>query len=178
MTGGTSVEGHVNAQPPSYEVEVRAPTDAPEQLRKQFMALVLKGGEVRKDTLPGLVDNALLIGFVWAGQTLAAVGGVKRPNVSYRAGVFNKAALSDPGRYPYELGWIFVDEHFRKMGMARALTSKLVHAAGDSPVYATSRVGNGGMHKALLDAGFQQAGQPYAGRRKGEQLQVFLKPAR
>lgn len=92
--------------------------------------------------------------------------------------MFNKAALSDPGQYPYELGWIFVDERFRRMGMARALTAKLVHATGDSPVYATSRVGNGGMHKALLDAGFQQAGQTYAGRRKGEQLQVFLKPAR
>lgn len=168
----------MGAQPASYEVEVRAAADAPALLRQQFVALVIKGGEVRKDTLPSLVDNALVIGFVWVEQTMAAVGGVKRPNVGYRARVFDKAALPDPGRYPYELGWVFVDERFRSLGIARALTARLVNALEDMPVYATSRANNVGMHKALLGAGFRQAGQPYAGRRRGEQFRVFLKPAR
>lgn len=178
MSAGTTDEKQLDEQRTSYEVDVRAPADAPALLRQQFMALVLRGGEVRKDTLPGLVDNALVIGFVWVKQTLAAAGATKRPHVGYRAGVFDKAALADPERYPYELGWIFVDERFRSMGMARALTAKLVHGLEDSPVYATSRVDNEGMHKALVGAGFHQAGQPYAGRRRGERLQVFLKPAR
>ena len=142
MTPGGLNERQVDAQSPDYEVEVRAPADTPALLRQQFMALVLRGGEVRKDTLPDLVDNALVIGFAWVDQTLAAVGGVKRPNVGYRAGVFAKAGLSDPGRYPYELGWVFVEERFRGLGIARRLTAKLVQCREESPVYATSRVDN------------------------------------
>lgn len=178
MTARTLDGRQVDAQPPGYLVEARAPADAPTLLRQQFMELVLKGGEIRKDTLPGLVDNALVIGFAWVEHTLAAVGGVKRPNLDYRSGIFEKAGLADPGHYPYELGWVFVEERFRGVGMARALTVKLVQGLADWPVYATSRVNNPGMHRALVDAGFKLAGTPYPGRRKGEQIQLFLKGAR
>jgi hypothetical protein len=140
------------------------------------MTLVLKGGEVRKEPLPDLVDNVLVIGFVWVERTLAAVGGVKRPKVGYRGKIFKRPLCLTQEAYPYELGRVFVDERFRRMGMARALTARLVRGLA-SPVYATSRVNNEGMHKALVGARFQQAGEPYAGRHRCERFQVFLRPA-
>ncbi|WP_258504168.1 hypothetical protein [Variovorax sp. S12S4] len=91
--------------------------------------------------------------------------------------MFDKAGLSDAAHYPYELGWIFVEERFRRMGMAGALTTCLVHGLEEWPVYASSRTNNKGMHKALVNAGFRQVGQHYPGRRTGEEFQVFLKPA-
>jgi hypothetical protein len=52
MMVGAFDERQVDAQPASYQVEVCAAGGVPTLLRQQFMALVLKGGEVRKSTLP------------------------------------------------------------------------------------------------------------------------------
>jgi len=158
-----------------YEVDVRSPTDAPAQLRQAFMLLVRKGGEVRENTLAALVTDALALGFVHADGILAAVGGIKRPSIDYRAKVFAKASLADPGRFPYELGWVFVEERHRGMGVATALVSELGQRLGDRRAYATSRVDNENMHRSLARAGFKPAGAPYPSTRKGETLQVFLR---
>lgn len=160
---------------PDYHVEVRTPADTPAQLRCEFTDLVRKGGEVRKETLDALVNEALALAIVRVDSALAAVGGIKRPNLGYRAKVFSKAGLADPGRFPYELGWVFVNERYRRMGLSTALVSELARCLGDTSAYATSRVDNESMRRSLVKAGFKPAGVPYPSARKGESLQVFLR---
>ncbi len=175
MTEKDFTKNSTSQDPSRYSVDVRSPADTSEQLRGEFMLLVRKGGEVRKETLAVLMTDALVLGTVRTSKLLIAVGGIKRPDDGYRAKVFAKAGLGDPGRFPYELGWVFVDERYRRKGISTALVSALAQRLGDAPAYATTRVDNEGMHRSLAMEGFKPAGMPYPSTRKGDHLQVFLR---
>lgn len=158
-----------------YTLEIRSGSDAPQQLRDQFAKLVLLGGEVGAASLSGLIAKARILGVVRRGSDYVATAAIKRPNPAYREKVFVKAGLSDPGRYSYELGWVFVDEAHRGRGLSKRLVGALLGDLDPAGAYATSLTTNAAMHKVLLVHGFLTAGDTYPATRKNQRLQAFLR---
>jgi len=160
---------------PDYKVQVLTPDLLSLAQLEAFKALVQMGDEVDPVTLPGLVQTALAVGVVEQAGQIVAVGGIKRPKAGYRAKVFGKAGVEDPGRFPFELGWLFVQEGHRERGLSGRLVRALLERAKDARVYATSSVGNARMHSTLEKAGFASAGQQYRSSKPGKRLMLFVR---
>lgn len=163
--------------PPSsdYKVQVFSPDLLSLAHLETFLALVRKGGEVNARPLPGLVLEAFAVGIVDYGGQIVAVGGIKRPNPTYREAVFDKAKVENPGRFPYELGWIFVEKDHRARGLASELVGALLERVKNARVYATSSADNVHMHKALKRLGFDRAGQEYPSFKAAKTLTLFIR---
>lgn len=159
----------------AYKVEVRSPAELPDAVISTFLDLVKKGGEVDAARLPALVTSASGLGFARDGDSVVGVGGIKRPRHGYQTGVFQKAGVADPGRFPFELGWFYVEEAHRGRGLSTRLVTALCTSAGRAGVYATSHMDRQSMHRALFNAGFKRAGEAFAGRRAPKDLWLFLR---
>jgi predicted GNAT family N-acyltransferase len=153
-----------------YELVCGAPADIPAGDRAAFESLVRKGREVNRQTLPSLMQGALALALVRKDAAVVAVAGLKRPHAAYRSKVFAKAKVLDPGRYPYELGWAFVEEEHRGARLGRALVESLCEKLGEARAYATSLDDNERMHAALMKAGFVRVGEPYPSTRPKKKL--------
>jgi len=127
-----------------------------EHERQEFIAFVLKGGQVNAQTLPGLVDRAVALVTLHDGETLIGTVAVKIPNVGHHHGDFEKAGVKErAAEFPFELGWV----HSSRTGNGRRLIAAAVEAAGDRNVYATTKTDK--MIHMLPDYGFTVLGQPF-----------------
>src|SRR5213075_2856984 len=101
-------------------------------------------GEVQARGLTGLVERAECLIFLYTDlDELAGVAAVKRPNEGYKRKVFSKAnSPEDPDKYPYELGWVVVREHFRGLRLSHVLLENALRFAGKTKIYATTRTDN------------------------------------
>lgn len=169
---------HAAAKQPAYRVQVSSPDLLPAKVLDEFQALVRRGGEVNPASLPALVQDAAAIGLVERDGRIVAVAGLKRPNASYRAKVFTKAQVADPGRFPFELGWVFVQEEHRRRGISSLLVSALLQRIKDVSVYATSAADNVAMHGTLIKAGFVAVGEQYPSSTPGRRLILFVRELR
>jgi GNAT superfamily N-acetyltransferase len=157
-------------------IVVKKPSDCSEAELDDFVALVLAGGEVTSSGLKALVKAATFLLFLVPNQCLCGIAAVKRPRLSYRKSVTQKAALSlDEPEFPYELGWVFVMPSARGNGYSRELVERALTAVGDAGVFATSRSDNSFMHQSLEGAGFVRDGRLYASTRGKYRLQVFTR---
>lgn len=156
-------------------VVARAPAQCSARESEAFQRLVLAGGEVASDTLPGLVASALCLAFATNGNEIVAVAGLKRPNPTYRARVFEKSgATTDYTQYEFELGWVFVHPSARNLGLSTTLVESLVPTLRGAKAYATSRVDNERMHSTLKRVGFAPVGAPYPSQRRDANIQLFV----
>ena len=160
---------------PPIEIEVLAPGDVSPADRAMFEHLVLEGAEVDPSTLPDLADRALALAFARLGGELLGVGAVKRPYVSHRDGVFASAnADCDPGKFDFELGWVYVKPDHRKKRVSSRLVEKLMPWLNGSAVYATSGVNNDRMHSSLSRFGFKPIGTTFPSKQNKGELQLFV----
>ncbi len=160
----------------SAEVRIVRPADASVEDLSAFQALVLRGHEVNPLTLPKLVRRAFCLAFAQCAGDLIAVGAVKRPYATHRTEVFARAGVeADPSCFPYELGWIFVAEAGRDMGLASQIVRCLVSKLNGERSYATSRVDNARMHSSLKRYGYSPVGQPYSSQQTQQQIQLFIR---
>ena len=156
-------------------VVVRAPVDCVADDISAFKQLVLSGGEVTPETLPGLVSRALTLGFGRAGERLVAVGAIKRPNPAHRDKVFAQAGVErDPSKFAFELGWVYVLPSARRRGLARSLVATLISSLNGRQAYATSAVNNAPMHTLLNRFGFKPTGAPYPSQLNDPAIRLFL----
>lgn len=161
-----------------FLVETKSPTNCDAADLRAFIELVAQGGEVGLESLPGLVNRALALGFVRKDGVLVATGGIKRPNPPYRDRVFAKAGAGlDPSAFGYELGWVFVMPAERGHRLASQLVQALALAAGGVAVYATSRSDNPNMHRSLLSGGFSRVGAAYRSKSGESQIELFAREA-
>jgi hypothetical protein len=136
---------------------------------------VLAGDEVYPESLNDLVSRALTLAFARFEKQLVGVGAIKRPNPSYHTETFAKAGMKHTTpKYKFELGWIFVHRSSRRCGVANALVEKLVLSLNGTPVYATSRLDNEGIHIILKRYSFYPLGIPYSSQRNDSMIQLFV----
>jgi GNAT superfamily N-acetyltransferase len=159
----------------SFVLVEKRPADCMPAELTAFCDLVKRGDEVDPEGLEGRVERAWLLAFGSVDGSLVAVGGIKRPDKGYRAGVFRKSGCGlEPTKFPIELGWVMVDEGFRRRGHGRRLIESLLRSLNNS-VYTTSRTTNEDMHGLLGACGFEQAGGAWKSERGAYQLLLHVK---
>jgi hypothetical protein len=158
--------------PDGFKTIAHRPADCPE-LHQAFCDCVNFAGEVDPLTLNRLRERGIQLAFVYQGDDLIAVAGLKTPRKKY----FHDAGASDQAdSYPAEFGWV----HAKKTGgMTTRLTNALFDTPeGRKPLYATVRTGNKYMINPLRKLGFVELGSTFPSvEHPGEQVQLFVRAA-
>jgi len=133
--------------------------------RNSFKALVEKGEEVAYDVLATNIENAKALVFGRIEGKVRGVAALKCPLASYRKRIEDKADFPlDEGKFPYELGYVFLAPEARKKGLSHCLIAAALEHAGGAAVFATARIDNDRMLTALAKAGFKRVGRDFPGR--------------
>ena len=140
-----------------------------------FKRMVIEGGQVDPQTLPGLIERALALAFVHSDGVLGGVGAIKRPYDSHRNEIFAKSRTRlKPTGFEFELGWIYVDPSLRGKRLGSSLVDKLMPSLKGEAAYATSSVNNERMHSSLRRVGFKLEGVPYPSAINEPPIQLFV----
>lgn len=139
-----------------------------------FQSFVVEGGEVSSVGLSDRILRAEKLCFINDGDCVA-VGAIKNPSIGYKTRIFEKARVSGPSNYPYELGWLFVSTSARRKGYGRAAMEALMASLSGKACYATTREDNNDMHRLLVRFGFSRCGQPYKSNNGDYDLVLYTK---
>lgn len=143
---------------------------------KQVLDLILKGGEVNPQTLPTRLSEAALIAFIKDNNEVVATATIKKPLDSYKLDVFKKSksdlSIDD---YHFELGYIMVEEKFRKDKLASRLCEELCKIYLSQNLFATTRIDNKGMQSILKKNHFTEFGKQYSNKDNTDFLKLFIK---
>ena len=143
-----------------------------------FVALVLAGGEVSTRGLKERVTAAPQIAFLRENDCLLGVAGLKVPSTRHREAVERGSEVQlSAGSFPFELGWVFILPSARNRKLSHPLCLPLVSAANGCGIFATSRAGNVGMHRTLVNLGFVRSGSEWPSRMTDENLALFVRPS-
>jgi GNAT superfamily N-acetyltransferase len=160
-----------------HELLQRPPSSLSKAEIQDFVAMVRAGGEVGSDVLEQNVRSAeSLVTAHNKGECLIGVAALKRPTQSYRTKIEGKSgAKLDQAGFPFELGYVFVLPSARGQGLATRLCEAALAGRDSVNIFATTRVGNVPMAKALREIGFETYGQPYASGRGKYRLQLYVR---
>jgi predicted GNAT family N-acyltransferase len=152
------------------------PTDLSAADRAEFAALVRKGGEVKAEGLEDRIDRAASLVLLRHDGQLIGIAAVKNPYQSYRAKIARKSGIELPSdRFPFELGWVFVDEAFRGRHLSRNLVACALDFIDDVGIFATSRADNANMHRTMNHFGFEAQGRDFHSDGGDYQLRLFVR---
>jgi predicted GNAT family N-acyltransferase len=142
----------------------------------EITKLIIKGGEVNPETLPQQLAAAEMFAFVKNNNVIVATATIKIPLDSYKTKVFtNSNSKLLNSEYLYELGYVMVDEEFRKEKLASKLCAKLFEKYSNSKLFATTRTGNYGMLSILSKNSFEKIGIEYQNRDKTAFITLLIK---
>lgn len=131
--------------------------------------------EERADLESGF-DRARHVLWTSDKRGLTGVAALKVPRKNYWTRVFADTSSGLLYReYPFEFGYLYVEEDRRDEGYRRALIQKTLSLAGGSGVFATTRETNTDFHPFLLKQGFKRIGQPYKSKRGDFNLLLFVR---
>lgn len=169
---------HDTERDKNYQIVVKAPGNCSDAELDQFAEKVAGGGEVAGG-LRERTKRAFRLGFVVYERAIVGTAALKKPAASYRKKVFKKAGSRlDPTAYPYELGWIFLDDSHRQKGQMTRLINDLLPAAKGSALFATTRTSNDVMRDMLAKLCFSEDGIEYASEQNAEQMvKLFVRAA-
>ena len=143
---------------------------------EQIHNLILKGGEVSSITLLQRLSESSLFAFVVDNNIVVATATIKNPLDNYKTNVFAKSksnlSIID---YPFELGYIMVEESYRKDKLASQLCSELCKAFLKQKLFATTRIDNTPMQSILRKNYFVEIGEQYLNKNKTAFLKLFIK---
>jgi predicted GNAT family N-acyltransferase len=144
--------------------------------RRHFCELVELGGEVDTIALEQNVTNARALVFARSNGRVLGVGAIKRPKSTYREKVANDSGFNlSCDLYPFELGYIFVQEEARGWGLSHQIVSAALNETDGQNIFATARADNQGMLRALCRASFLQVGHDYSGRNSRTLIRLLVK---
>jgi hypothetical protein len=160
-----------------FSTRIRTPSNCSAEELAAFCAHVNLGKPVANLSSEWVVDHALKLLFVSLGDTLVAVGGLKKPPRGYVQQCFRQAGVPDRWvSYPVELGWIYCTEYLRG-GMAyRIIDPLLRECEAKNPIYAVVRSDNLRMSSPLRQRQFRAAGRLYPSIEHPEAMvQLFVR---
>ena len=158
-------------------IEVKQPSECPENELDSFEDLVKKGEEVTFAGLHNRIKKARFLVFLYEqDKTLAGVAALKEPSINYKKKVFDKAgSKEDPDKFTFEAGWLYVEEQFRGRKYSRLLLEEVLKIAGDKQVYATTRENNVAMQRTNLRYGLSPSGHPYKSKEGNYNLILYIR---
>jgi GNAT superfamily N-acetyltransferase len=122
--------------------------------------LIVSGGEVSRRSIRMGLPTAELIAAMWTGEEPCAVAVIKNPTAIHlqTVSIGSGCELSSHCR---ELVYITVHPRYRRRGLGELITEALL-SEHNSPLFATIRVDNPGIHKILKRNGVVRRGRNWA----------------
>jgi hypothetical protein len=118
-------------------------------------ALILEGAEVDGTHLSDYLKSSHRIALIHRQDQLACVGAIKAARLNYIQSIARKSRFAlQAENCGGEFGYVVTKAAFRRQGLANAL-SKALLASFDGQLYATTRDDNPGIHRIVLESGFQ-----------------------
>lgn len=155
--------------------EIRQPNSCSEKEIAAFCSAVQKGDEVEPKGLKERVERAKTLAFLYMGTALVGVAALKQPNVSYRDDVFKKAEVPLIATdFELELGWVYVSPDQRGKHFSEVLSTAAISQSKGTPVFATTRLDNLPMQRALERVKFSSVGVPYSSKRGDYKLLLYV----
>ena len=160
---------------PKFLVIAKRPGDCTDVELADFRALVLAGGEVEREGLERrILKKAEWLILLRENACLVSIGALKRPDGSHRHDIGERSGIKvTASDYPFEYGWVFVLPSSRGSHYSYFLTETAVSLAKGQGLFATARVENGAIHKALEKNKFIKLGEPFKSKR-GNEIQLFV----
>ena len=144
--------------------------------RRRFCELVELGGEVDPIFLQQNVENAQALVFARSRGRLLGVAALKCPNLIYRKKVAAKSGFDlDSDVYPFEIGYVFVQENDRGSGISHRLVAATLDESEGKRAFATARSDNLGMLRTLDRASFSRVANDYPGRNAGTFIRLLVR---
>lgn len=155
---------------------IKSPSECSPAELELFTRLAREGNEVQSAGLMKRVVRAKALAFFVEDGNTIGIAALKRPYESYKAGVFAKAkATQESGQFPYELGWVVIDEKHQGRKLSRVLVEAVLSKCEGRHVFATSATTRDRMHRTLSRFGFVRHGQEYPSSERDEQLFLFIR---
>jgi hypothetical protein len=156
--------------------KLKPPTKCHRKELDDFHRLALKSEQVESYRLGERIRKAKLLAFHYIDDKLVGIVALKRPNETYKKGVFRKAGVNEESeKYSLELGWAFTLKKHRGSHICSNLVRKIVNVLGSQNMFATTRTNNLSMQKILMKNGFKKMGKPYKGRTDAYCLRLFAR---
>jgi hypothetical protein len=150
------------------------PTEATAERLSTFERMVREGGEVGTTGLSKRIRNAKIIVMLELEEALVGVSALKRPDTSYRDGIFKKAGVPQLAiQFFWELGWIYVPPKHRGKRYSYVLAAAALSQRENKPTFATTRLDNVAMHRTLEDLRFRRLGDSWQST-KSEKQRLML----
>jgi len=147
--------------------------------RRRFRDLVVAADEVDEVVLAKNIEAARVLVVVREGSSIRGVAALKRPQASYRLKTSKRTGIDLPEEeYPFELGYVHLEADLRGRKLSHRLVAAALDHCDDRGLFATVRTDNAKMRATLAGAGFTAVGEPYAGRKEGEEIGLLVKPPR
>lgn len=144
----------------------------------RFRELIITGGEVDGAVIAVNIANARALAVIRQDGEIRGVAALKRPQASYRKKISTLSEVPLAAeRYPYELGYVFIEPALRNRGLSHRLLDDALKHRDQTAVFATVRAENAPMLAALGAAGFKPAGKPYPGRGNQTIRLLILEPS-
>jgi len=158
-------------------IQVKRKAECSEGEMDEFERLVIEGDEVSPRGLRRRIEKAEALAFCCDGNNVIGIGALKNPDRSYTDRVFKKAkATLDPSRFTKEIGWVFVDNTYRRQHIGSRLVHDILRFAGEVDMFATTRANNDAMQSILVEYGFCENGAPYQSEDEDRhELKLFIK---
>ncbi len=157
------------------EVILKKYSDLTSEEKFKILNLIISGGEVSSDTLPEQLTKAEIISFIKDGENIVATATIKKPRDSYKTKVFTKSCSGISNTiYQYELGYVMVEQDFRKYKLATRLCALLCEKYSNQNLFATTRIDNWGMLSILKKNLFKEVGNQYLNKDKTAFLKLFV----
>ncbi len=154
---------------------VKSPDECSSEEIDKFCELVQRGEEVDPLGLTDRAKKAVALVFLVSSNELVGVAALKKPNIGYKTGLFQKAAATVPvEEFALELGWVYVVPAHRGKGLSQNLVEAVLNRAERQNVFATSRTDNEAMHRTLVKFGFAKEGNPYRSGMGEHNLEFFI----
>jgi GNAT superfamily N-acetyltransferase len=155
---------------------IRRPAACDASQLAAFQYSMIQGGQAKIAGLSERIDRTRWLGFQYEDGELAAVAAPKRPADRYRQQVFRKAkAPLSPDSFDAERGWVVTSESFRRRGIGRRLSARLIDRATGVDLFATTRTDNLPMEEILQSLGFQPVGEPFPGAGDSYFLRLWIR---
>lgn len=153
----------------------KVPKDCSSAELEMFERFVSAGGEVSLVGLRQRIQSAEKLIFINDGEYVA-VGAIKNPAAEYKARVFKRSNATEPEKYQYELGWIYVSNVARGKGYSRVLMEEIKEILAGAACFATTRENNAAMHHLFRNFGFTKLGQPYKSDNGDYSIALYVIP--
>lgn len=158
---------------PEISLVVSSPSECSKETIERCLDLICLGGAIpaSREKVEVRVMRAKAIGHISMDGHIVGVAALKVPVQSYRDGISRKSGFSIPDqKYPFELGYIVVDESVRGQKLSPKLVDAVLDAAGTYGLFATTS--SVAMHKILTRVGFVRRGNTYKGN-EGDELTLY-----